>query len=286
MNIMKNLRSMWITAVALLPAAYLHAGYRDDHTTPKSPWCGGVKSGISMSSLYGSGKPSEFKSSLGNPMATGNLYVEYAFNDYVGAEIGVGYMQLGGVLKCDKSFMGVKATGFAKAVAHSLTIPFGCNIYLLGREAGEGILKLFAGGSLNFRLNRKASSGANVPVTSSLISSLISSLPQKFQNIVQQGNDGINIDIDDVKNVDSIAGEFFAKDKIIRNWDLALMLGIAYECSSGFFVEARGAMGLVNILHPEKKEVKERLKKVGFTAQRNFYISTAIGYNLCALWRD
>ncbi|MGI2257053.1 outer membrane beta-barrel protein [Candidatus Cardinium hertigii] len=87
--------------------------------------------------------------------AHGGLYVEYAFNDYIGMGLEAGYMKLGGTLTEDKSANGNDNTNEANTTnsnpssismaSHGVAIPLHLQFYPLGREEESGILKINVG---------------------------------------------------------------------------------------------------------------------------------------------
>lgn len=88
--------------------------------------------------------------------AHGGLYVEYAFNDYIGMGLEAGYMKLGGTLTEDKSTNGNDNTHESNTTnskepssigmaSHGVAIPLHLQFYPLGREEESGILKINVG---------------------------------------------------------------------------------------------------------------------------------------------
>ncbi|CDG49868.1 porin family protein [Cardinium endosymbiont of Bemisia tabaci] len=89
------------------------------------------------------------------------LYAEYAFNDYIGMGLELGYMKLGGTLTEDKTATEenkstndendkdkTNASGSTSSIAmasHGIAVPLHLHIYPLGREEESGILKINLG---------------------------------------------------------------------------------------------------------------------------------------------
>jgi len=119
-----------------------------------SPFSWGAKIGPSLSSARGSddtkvnGKEVSgkfFDTFFGH----GGLYAEYAFNDYIGVGLEIGYMKLGGTLT-EESQSNTNNTPNSTPpsigmTSHGIAFPLHLQIYPLGREEESGILKINLG---------------------------------------------------------------------------------------------------------------------------------------------
>lgn len=114
-----------------------------------SPWGFGVKGygGVSSAVRYSDGVKIGGKKAQGNffdaPAASGNIYLEYAFTDYVGIGLEVGYMRQGASLAGEKKEDDTSsATPSISMVSHGIVAVPRIFVYPCGREEGEGILKV------------------------------------------------------------------------------------------------------------------------------------------------
>ena len=130
-----------------------------------SPFSYGLKAGLSLTpyasfnddAKINNNKPEH--SYLDNPFICGGLYGEYAFNDYVGLRLEAGYLRQGFTLKANNpasassSTSSTATSGNASTTSessismnsHGVEVPLALAIYPLGREEGEGILKVMVG---------------------------------------------------------------------------------------------------------------------------------------------
>ncbi|MCT4697499.1 MAG: PorT family protein [Candidatus Cardinium sp.] len=153
---MKGIKKNLMTGALVCGAAFnAHNAHAE---VSKSSY--GLKAGLSFSPYVGypEGVKIDNKavshSIFDTPFVFGNLYFEYAFTDYVGGELGVGYMKQGATLTAeqeknqqtqDNNKANTKPSiGIA---SHSIAIPLHLCVYPLGREEGEDILKIKLGGS-------------------------------------------------------------------------------------------------------------------------------------------
>lgn len=232
----------------------LHA-YAEDELDARSPWSAGLKEGISLSRGWGYEKPKDEKFKvkhpfLGNPAFTASIYGEYAFNNYFGLELGVGYLKQGDTATCtnddDSNYWekeGVRAD--------CLIMPVGVCIYPGGRRVGKGIWKIFVGMSFNYALRIKELS---------------------FDKDPGEDNEERRNDVSLIK-----------KEKEYYNRaDFALVTGWSYEWDFGLFVENRGMLGLRGVANMQKiaDSRKTGMEANGTTKVKNFACSLTIGYNV------
>ncbi|WP_339044587.1 outer membrane beta-barrel protein [Cardinium endosymbiont of Tipula unca] len=209
---------------------------------------------------------------LGNQFIAGSLYVEYAFNDYIGLGLEAGYMKQGGVLKEkaaeNKATTTSPETSSASTdtatkvkedsieiTTNGIIVPLSLYVYPLGREEGEGIFKLAFGLS------------AYVPVGD----------PDLKQ--IKNGTDA-QIDVSKVlADTD--------KKKQLPGFDFAIHAGMAWEFPVGLSMEARGSFGLMNRFDLEKDKTQTVFDDItDLKVLKNNYFSFSLGYNLATLFCD
>ncbi|MDD9139682.1 MAG: PorT family protein [Candidatus Cardinium sp.] len=242
-----------------------------------SPWSYGVKAGLSVSSICGIDEKVKFvvggKEEVENPMfalpfVNGFVYGEYAFTDYIGMELGVGYMQLGGTLckKDDKSASGnnnnsnnsgsnnsgSKSEPAFKIASHGLCVPLSLCIYPMGREEGEGIFKLFVGTSAYLSMKKVL----------------------KFKDT---GKDSYE-DNPELSKVN------------LKTFDIGVQGGVGYEFSFGLSLEARYGYHFMNRIETDSTtKPEDQFKTVGnlenFDKVNNRYFMVNVGYNIASLFK-
>lgn len=133
-----------------------------------SPFSYGLKVGGSISSAVShndeaklDGKDLEHKF-FDNPFVFGSVFAEYAFIDYIGAGLEVGYLKQGATLtkqeeatasNTNNTNNSTTATNDPESIglsSNTLTVAPSLCIYPLGREEEEGILKICLGPALSF----------------------------------------------------------------------------------------------------------------------------------------
>ncbi|AWN81665.1 porin family protein [Candidatus Cardinium hertigii] len=237
-----------------------------------SPWSYGVKAGLSVSSICGIDEKVRFvvgakEEGFENPMfalpfVNGFVYGEYAFTDYIGMELGAGYMQLGGTLckKEDNSASannnnsnnsGSKSEPACKIASHGLYVPLSLCVYPMGREEGEGIFKLFVGTSAYFSM-------------------------KKVLKFKETGKDTYE-ENPELNKVD------------LETFDVGVQGGIGYEFSFGLSLEARYGHHFMNRIKdnsttkPDDQFAKVKIN--GLTKVNNRYFMVNVGYNIASLFK-
>lgn len=205
--------------------------------------------------------------SLGNPFASGHLYAEYAFNDYIGLGLAAGYMNQGGklVAKADSSASSGdkdkenknKDESSIKMTSHGIHVPLYLCVYPLGREEDNGILKLFVGGF------------AYLPLST---------------HIEQKGADGkadANVTGDKIK-------EDANKKKELPGFDAGAHVGLGYEFPFGLAIESNYGYGFINRFGEKDKDKEQSIfqKTVGLKKLNTHNFNLGISYNLAAAFCD
>lgn len=133
-----------------------------------SPFSYGLKVGGSISSSVGHNDEAKLDDKsldnkfFDNPFVFGSVFGEYAFTDYIGAGLEVGYLKQGATLTKEEDATAsntnntnnsTTATNEPESIglsSHTLTVAPSLCIYPLGREEEEGILKICLGHTLSF----------------------------------------------------------------------------------------------------------------------------------------
>lgn len=135
-----------------------------------SPFNFGVKVGGSLAKLNVNdeaklGKATVQGSLVKNFFVTGGVYGGYAFSDYLGVELGCNYLKQGGVLTASEGSSENDNSGTPKKVEsvsmmiHGIEVPLSLCVYPIGREEGEGFVKLSLGGAFFVPVNHTLLAG-------------------------------------------------------------------------------------------------------------------------------
>lgn len=221
-----------------------------------NPFGYGVRGGLSISSARGSDVKINSKEVSGSFFDTffghGSLYAEYAFTDYIGMGLEVGYMKIGGTLtdnNTTNSGNNGSQTNTASSnpsiamASHGIAIPLHLlQIYPLGREEESGILKINVGGTHYF------------PVKTSC------------------KQDGVDVELkgDAKKQLPFYIG--------------SIHLGAGYEFPFGLSIDAKYAYGLYNSLslkEDEKQAIFQNSELSKFPTQ---HVTLGVGFNFMSLF--
>ncbi|MGI2299552.1 outer membrane beta-barrel protein [Candidatus Cardinium hertigii] len=224
------------------------------------PFSWGAKIGLSLSfargydevQIQGTKPTGKF---LDTPWGHGGLYAEYAFSDYVGVGLEVGYMKLGSTLEA-KTTTGVNkgegekkdanatdSTSSIVVASHGIAIPVHLQFYPLGREEESGILKVNVGLT------------TYVPVTAPICT-----------------QDGTKVPLDDTKK------------KELPSYTLAVHGGVGYEFPFGLAIDAKYAFGLFEKLNLEEGEEQTIFNNVtGLKSLSTQHLTLGVGFNFMSL---
>jgi len=233
----------------------------------------GIKLGASVASVrsYPAPKIPGMETEVTKPFFTSfgcvpALYVEYAFTDYIGSALEIGYMKLGGSvvlnMKADAAQTNVLATNAGKAnvlatnaekanvLATIDTIVFSSPIYVypLGRETGKGILKIGPGIAASCRIGKGCG----------------------------------KIVVENQSNRTEVTQDMDAEELAL--WNLYGILNVGYEWASGFSLEGKYGFGFLNVLS-EKGKNQILQQYPGFTGElKGQYLTLSLGLNIASMF--
>ena len=222
----------------------------------------GLKAGPSVCSpvrysddvkINGKGAESTFFDSF---WGFGGPYIEYAFTDYLGMELGAVYMTQGASLKGKEENKGNEENkennsgscgSSISMFSHGIAFPLSINLYPLGRGEEEwgGTLKVMLGAS------------AYVP----------------FTTTYKNGNNDVELNEKQKKEIPFL--------------DIAVTGGLGYEHLCGLVLEAKYAFGLMNRFNTEDDKEQTIFDNVqGLKSLHVHHATIGIGYNFATLFSE
>ncbi|WP_243018317.1 MULTISPECIES: outer membrane beta-barrel protein [Candidatus Cardinium] len=187
---------------------------------------------------------------LDNFFVCGGLYGEYAFNDYIGAELQLGYLRQGFTLEAQagnasdtKNSDKNASTPSITMLSHGVHVPICVCVYPLGRQQEQGILKVMVGAAPYMPLSTTCKkTGANFELT------------------------------DDQK-------------KEIAGFSVAATAGVAYECTFGLFVDLKYGLNFMNSFKLESDKSQTIFSDAtDFKQAKPHYLTLNAGYNFASLF--
>jgi len=225
-----------------------------------APLSYGIKAFFSLSSLRGIdsavkiGGKSPAAPFMGKCWFAGMAQVEYAFTNYIGTELCLGYSSVGGKFsaqeKAEEGREPNKNPTFSTHT-HGVTIPISLCVYPLGREEDGGTLKVFLGPDIYIPFSRKTCIAVAIK------------------------------DSEDVTKEDSSSKE-------IGGLDVALRFGLSYDVLRGVSIEACYGMGFMNRLNLEKDKKATVFGDTvsGLDNMKTQYIHAGVGLNLASFFQS
>ncbi|WP_243518654.1 MULTISPECIES: outer membrane beta-barrel protein [unclassified Candidatus Cardinium] len=226
-----------------------------------SPFGFGAKLGGSVTPYAGSNCEAKINSKeikckyFDNLFVCGGLYGEYAFNDYVGGEIQIGYLRQGFTLEAQADNASDTKTSDTKTddkktavpsitmLSHGLHVPISLCVYPLGRQQEQGILKIMLGGAPYMPLSTTCKkSGENFDLT------------------------------DDHK-------------KEVAGFSLAATAGVAYELPFGLFIDIKYGFNFMNSFDLASDKSQTIFSDATDLKQaKPHHLTVNAGYNLASLF--
>ncbi|AWN81384.1 hypothetical protein [Candidatus Cardinium hertigii] len=256
---------------------YAHA-YQETHVKERS-FSAGITIGLGPASIHGLGNPyfdidqlKQKRKSSGNHSSLiegggltsgevgsvgcalcGGVYFAYAFSNYISGEIQMNYISKS-ILMTYKgnTFFSMRLYAIPSIYLYSkgLSFPLLGSFYPFGNQKG---LKLFAGIALDF--------------------------PTLCKRFMQYG---MAKEWYEGKEV-----AYTAFKKQLRNWDMAMVIGIGYEWCAGWILDIRYNRGFLGLL--KENYLADKLFKdsdiTGIKNIKNRYTTFTIGYNILRLFK-
>lgn len=262
---MKVVKKTLIAGV--LTCAALNAQAADADAIPYSnaqtgvcPFSYGIKAGVSISSLHSFGEAklggkAAQNSFFDNFFATGALYGEYAFTDYIGIGLEAGYMQQGGSLHGEEAQNAnanatTPSAPSVEMTTHGIVVPLSVYCYPMGREVDEGILKIGLGAS------------GYLPIGDPKLKNMGKELPLKGLSDTQK--------------------------KEFPGLDVAAHVSLGYELTCGVSFEARYGFGFLNRFGGKDSGKDQTILQncKDLKEMKSHYVTAGLGYNIASLFSE
>lgn len=184
------------------------------------------------------------------------LHGEFTFSDYLGVELNVGYLNLGGTVEGEEAVSGADAADAQKSegkkvvasiTTHGISIPLHLCAYPLGREEDEGIFKVFVGPAVY--------------------------IPLGSAKLMYKG--------------DTKGTLTEAQKKELPGWDWGINGGLAYEWDNGLSIKGMYGLNFKNRFNLEANKSQSMISDVtDWKSAKTHSMLLGVGYNLAALFAE